>query len=335
MRVTSGFSQKRSIRALTTVVLAVLCFLNPSALAQGPSATGSGNNGKPKYDFETINYPGALGTRALGIGAQGTIVGSFDDNSGTHGFSLQEGRFSQLDVPGAIETDAKSVNARGEIVGYYFDSNFNLHGFYFYRGPFKTIDIPFSTETRAEGINDAGVISGEYVDQAGNEHGYLLGEGKFETFDVPNSFSTDIWTIANDGWFAGDFSSETTVLAYVRTRRGDYLTLAYPGAVADAARSINDRHEVVGRWDDNSIPLDFACTTQCHGFHWSDGKFQSIDVPGATFTVALGINNRSQIVGRFVDSSGNEHGFLTNPWARNTLPSNQNGLAPLDLSDNE
>jgi probable HAF family extracellular repeat protein len=288
------------------------------------------------FKFIPIDYPGASATRAMGINAQGVIVGSFDDSVATHAFLLRDGQFTAFDVPGATITQAKCINAREEIVGYFFDADFNLHGFYFYRRHFKTIDIPFSSETRAEGINDAGAISGEYVDQDGNEHGYLLHEDKFETFDVPNSFSTDIWMVTNDGWFAGDFSDPVTVLAYLRTRRGNYLTLAYPGAAADAARSINDRHEVVGRWDDHSVPpVELFCTTQCHGFYWSDGEFQSIDVPGATSTVALGINNRGQIVGRFVDSAGNDHGFVTKQGARNILPGNQNGLAPLDLEENE
>jgi len=38
--------------------------------------------------------------------------------------------------------------------------------------------------------------------------------------------------------------------------------------------------------------------------------FTTIDVPGATFTIAIGINARSQIVGHYRDASGTEHGFL-------------------------
>lgn len=296
----------------------------------------AGHGENPGFKFTTIDYPGALGTQAAGINAQGSIVGAFDDSDTRHGFLLRDGQFTPIDAPGATFTFAKCINAREEIVGYYFDADSNLHGFFFYRGRFKSIDIPFSIETRAEGINDAGVISGEYVDQDGNEHGYLLREGKFETFDVPNSFSTDIWSVANDGWFAGDFSDPSTVLAFLRNRRGNYITLAYPGAVANAARSINDRHEIVGRWDDNSVPpIELFCTTQCHGFLWFGGSFQSIDVPGASSTVALGINNRSQIVGRFVDSSGNDHGFVTKPGAGHNLGGNQNGLTPLDPAENQ
>jgi uncharacterized membrane protein len=262
-------------------------------------------------NFETIDYPGALATRALGINAQGTVTGSFDDNNGTHGFVLDGGGFKVIDVVGSSSTQVKCMNARGEAVGFYADFNFNLHGFYWFRGRFRTIDVPFSVETRAEGINDAGVISGEYVDEQGNEHGYLLHDTELETIDVPNSFSTDVWMVSNDGWQAGDYSSATTVLAYVRSSHGSYITLEIPGSIAASARSINSRHEIVGRWDDDSAPGDpLACATQCHGFYWYKGQSEDIRFPGASYTIALGINDGGSIVGRYVDPSNNEHGFI-------------------------
>ena len=39
-------------------------------------------------------------------------------------------------------------------------------------------------------------------------------------------------------------------------------------------------------------------------------NFISFDVPGSTFTSALGINNDGAVVGRFVDSAGKSHGYL-------------------------
>lgn len=262
------------------------------------------------FHFLSFDYPGATATRGMGINAQGDIVGSFDDSNGTHGFVFENGRFRALDVAGASSTQAKSINSRGEIVGYYLDAASNLHGFYSFRGKTRTIDIPFSTETRSEGINEAGAISGEYVDQEDIEHGYLLHDGHFETIDVPGTFTTDVWSISNDHWLTGDYSSDTTVLAYVRTRRDEFFTLAYPTAIADSARSINDLHEVVGRWDDSSMPLTIPCSTQCHGFYWARGEFRDVEFPGAVFTVALGINNTGFIVGRYADSSNIEHAFI-------------------------
>ena len=42
----------------------------------------------------------------------------------------------------------------------------------------------------------------------------------------------------------------------------------------------------------------------------SGGSFTTIDVPGSSFTAALGINDTGQIVGIFLDASGTGHGFL-------------------------
>jgi hypothetical protein len=262
------------------------------------------------FKFTQIDYPNALATEALGINDKGTIVGTFSDNDTAHGFVLRQGRFKAIDPPASIFTAARSINDRDEIVGFYFDPSFNLHGFYYSKGQFRTIDIPNSTETRAEGINDVGVISGEYVDLQGIEHGFLLHGGKFNSIDVPESLSTDVWMVANNGAFTGDYWDGVTVYGFLSPKPGAFVPLAFPGAVATAARGINEKLEVVGRWDDNSVPLDDVCSTQCHGFLWAEREFRSVDVPGANSTVALGINNAGRIVGRFIDASGNEHGFV-------------------------
>jgi hypothetical protein len=243
------------------------------------------------FRFTQIDYPNALATDALGINDQGIIVGTFLDNDTAHGFVLREGKFKAIDPPGAIFTQARAINDRDEIVGFYFDASFNLHGFYYFKGQFATIDIPNSTETRTEGINDAGVISGEYVDLDGIEHGFLLQGGNVKSVDVPQSLSTDIWMVANNGAFAGDYSDASTVHGFLSPKPSVFIPLDFPGAGATAARGINEKIEVVGRWDDNSVPLDVVCSIQCHGFLWAKGQMLSIDVPDALSTVVLGINN--------------------------------------------
>jgi probable HAF family extracellular repeat protein len=53
-----------------------------------------------------------------------------------------------------------------------------------------------------------------------------------------------------------------------------------------------------------------AATADFRGFLDVGGTFTTIDVPGATYTQASGINNAGQIVGGFFDSNGISHGFL-------------------------
>jgi uncharacterized membrane protein len=263
-----------------------------------------------EFKFTQIDYPTAQATEALGINEQGAIVGVFADNDTAHGFVWRNGKFQTIDPPGSVLTFARSINARVEIVGFYFDANFTQRGFYYYNGQFRTIVVPNSTENDATGINDLGVISGEYVDLNGIEHGYVLQGGIFKTIDVPQSLSTDIWNVANDGAFAGDYSDESTVHGFMSPNLGVFIPLDFPGAAATAGRDINETKQVVGRWDDYSVPLDIVCSTQCHGFLWERGEFHSIDAPGANSTVALGINDAGRIVGRFIDSSGGDHGFI-------------------------
>jgi hypothetical protein len=56
----------------------------------------------------------------------------------------------------------------------------------------------------------------------------------------------------------------------------------------------------------------YSDSTGQHGFLYDGGVFTPIDVPGASQTLAIGINPRGQIVGFYSDSTG-QHGFLATP----------------------
>ena len=47
--------------------------------------------------------------------------------------------------------------------------------------------------------------------------------------------------------------------------------------------------------------------------------FTTLDFPGASSTLAFGINNAGQVVGRFSDSSGGRHGFINTGGTFTTL----------------
>ena len=57
----------------------------------------------------------------------------------------------------------------------------------------------------------------------------------------------------------------------------------------------------------------FLITLLALGSGASAFTFTTLDVPGATFTEALGINGHSQIVGHYIDANGVTHGFLAAP----------------------
>jgi probable HAF family extracellular repeat protein len=55
-----------------------------------------------------------------------------------------------------------------------------------------------------------------------------------------------------------------------------------------------------------------------HGFLLSGGSFTTLDAPGSTLTLALGINDAGQIVGEY-EASGRFHGFLLSGGSFTTL----------------
>jgi hypothetical protein len=82
------------------------------------------------------------------------------------------------------------------------------------------------------------------------------------------------------------------------------INVPFPGVGETAAIGIN-RGQIVGFYTDG---------TGQHGFINDKGRFSPIDVPfpGVIGTELHGINNRSQIVGLYTTSGGQEHGFFDN-----------------------
>ncbi|HEX3738329.1 MAG TPA: hypothetical protein VHV29_01265 [Terriglobales bacterium] len=103
------------------------------------------------------------------------------------------------------------------------------------------------------------------------------------------------------GLFVATMSAQTsTAVAY------QYSVLKYPGSFQNTtdALGINNNNVIVG-----SYYIDASSTT--HGFKYSNGKYSTIDFPGAVYTAVLGINDNGDVVGEYLLSSpGNFHGFL-------------------------
>ena len=91
--------------------------------------------------FSPIDVPDATGTYALGINANGDVVGSYcvslifrpkctfriNDN---HAYVLTDGVFTTFELPTTPRfSRAWGINPRGDIAGAYWDSNNRNHGF--------------------------------------------------------------------------------------------------------------------------------------------------------------------------------------------------------------
>ena len=74
-----------------------------------------------------------------------------------------------------------------------------------------------------------------------------------------------------------------------------FTTIDIPGgSTASEAVGINARGQIVG---------DYFNSGGTHGFFLSQGKFSTIDLPGARGTAAAGISASQEIVGTYLDGA--------------------------------
>jgi uncharacterized membrane protein len=89
-------------------------------------------------------------------------------------------------------------------------------------------------------------------------------------------------------------------------RAGDYgAALQLMSSLAAQGDADARRYLIVGHYLDST-------GQDVHGFLYSPNSntYTAIDYPSARHTAAMGINNNGQIVGNYIDSSQQGHGFL-------------------------
>jgi uncharacterized membrane protein len=207
--------------------------------------------------------------------------------------------FTIIDNPAADPTIGErtrtfGINGAGHIVG-----DFGRHGFLYAGGVYSTVDVPGADFTSVFALNDNGEMVGRFGDQTGI-HGFLCINGVFTTIDVSEGFgATRADGINAAGEIVGDFDSGTLTHGYVY-RNGLLTVIDYPGAHSTSAFGINDNGAIVGA-------MSFPNVGGSSAFIYERGTFTRLDNPiassptGSLVTVALSINNKSEIVGFFTD----------------------------------
>jgi uncharacterized membrane protein len=114
---------------------------------------------------------------------------------------------------------------------------------------------------------------------------------KFTSIDFPGAVVTTARGINNHGVIAGSYRIPGSPRQALLFKKGKFIPLAPPAPDASfsEATSINDRGDVTGQWGDAN---GFS-----HGFLLHDGTLTILDVPGATDTYALGVNDSGLVVG--------------------------------------
>jgi len=313
-----------SIKKLRIAALTIAGTLLVVGLTVPLGTALAGSKHHLRFKSVDVDLPSVTLTQALGINAEGDIVGRYQVGSVGHGFLLSEGTFKTIDYPGGISgtTQAHGINPEGVVVGLYTDHGTIVGGDAvrtraFLRDPsgnFTAIDFPDEENTFGIKISPRGQVVGCYhhqgrdfaVSGGGTMHGYVYLNGAYESFAVPGTMHNAI-TRHGSIIVGVVFPTPAAFYAY-KVEDGDYQLLDIPNSISSDARDVNPSGEIVGFFIDSA--------NKTNGFLVRKGDFATIDFPGADVvsTQARGINPQGDIVGFYVskDASGvsHTHGFV-------------------------
>jgi hypothetical protein len=333
---------KRLWVSICLAFLVIVSGLHPSVtLVFGDDLTASSSS----FKFITIDMPtanGQLGFTALSdINESGVITGGFTNSTlGPYGFVIDKKRRStdlrcSKDV---VSIEPQSLNKHGEIVGFAnvitdiiaipvapFEIVITkLSGFFRdKRGRCTILDFPGANLTEATGLNDDGQVVGNYRDSAGKFHGFFWDAGLFLTIDV--SFAdariTAPTAINNVGQIVGFYFDNNVTTSFPNGHahgfiydKGVFSVFDFPQGVETYPADINDHGVILGVYEDaNFVGGSFLL---------QDGTFTTFEVPfsGVFATAVSGINNKGQIVGRYIEHNPDDpinpflsRGFIATP----------------------
>lgn len=261
-----------------------------------------------QYSFTTINFPGASLTSVFGLNDHGQFVGIFRAPRAPHAIRFDGKSLGIIDPDGFLgqhRSFALATNNQGDAVGAYFDADGTSHGYVYSHGVVTPMDFPGATLTQTFGINDHGVMIGIYEIGSGPIHGFTFRDGVYNQLDFPGAVDTFPLSINNQEAIVGSWDSGADPLGhgFVHSAAGEFTSVDVPGAAPASSEfiSINDHGQILGSYFDGAGKFN--------NFVLTDGIYQPVVVPNATFASVQTLNNRGQIVGYFDDAQG-RHGFL-------------------------
>jgi hypothetical protein len=212
------------------------------------------------------------------------------------------------------------INDAGEIAGYFGDGTVQPNKGYTLAPPYGAANytnenFPNSVQTQVVGINNnsSPITVGFYIDGAGNNFGFSDQNGTFTSVtgpDVPATVPTvtQLLGINNAGTTVG-FDTDAgganhgIVSSAGSTTATSFSLPASFNAVSATLTDVNNAGVASGFY------ADAAGNT--HGFVCQlSGTCTSYDDPNGTNTMFLGLNNNGQVVGSFLNASGETEGLL-------------------------
>src|SRR5438094_3888734 len=245
----------RKLRIAACTIVAALLVAGLT-LPFGAARAGS----KHHLNFKSIDValPSVTFTSALGINAQGDIVGRYAVGSVGHGYLLNDGTYTTIDAPDGVgSTQAQGINEEGQRVGFYsvpVAKTVDPTGVFtrsFLRDPdgtFSSIQFPGSNNTLAIKISSRGKVVGCFhnlsFDTPTTMHGFVLQDGNYEEFPMLGSMHNGI--ARNGRLIVGVVFPDMATFHAYKVHRGITEMSDRPHGVLSAGRDVQPCCEIVG-----------------------------------------------------------------------------------------
>jgi probable HAF family extracellular repeat protein len=216
------------------------------------------------------------------------------------------------------------INNEGVIAGYFGSGqvvNGTLHPNKGYtlnppygQGNFVNENFPGSVQTQVTGINNGDRTVGFWVDGNCDNFGFVDHDGKFTNVVDPNSKGQDNGLTfdqllgVNDQNTAVGFWTDKNGNNHGFTynvNSGSYSEVNIAGFASTTTTAINNEGHIAG-FVVGANKNDVSFIKDGNNLEWLTGP------KGAVSVMALGINDKDQVVGSYTDATGQMHGFLFN-----------------------
>jgi uncharacterized membrane protein len=307
------------LKTLKQFISRLVCSITFAVSATSALAAG--------YEIHTLpSYSAFGGIQVFGINNSGQIVGNGFTDTGMKAFVYQAGAYSVFDGPaGATSSSALGISDSGVIVGGYFDGDagdpnayLRQKGFLKTGAAYQALDYPGIANSNPRGISSDGrYVAGFSGSVADGKVGYVLDRSTGAYMSTRNELGGFPQGVNNSGIAVGDVVTQETgygrrVMGFTFDAstglRTDY---SFAGFESTRFRGINNLGQIAGWLDQGFDPVSNELLSTV-GFVGTPTSFEILAVPGASQTVAQGINDAGWVVGTYV-LNDEYFGFVATP----------------------